>query len=148
MVKKMKEKKKIAIIMLLIIILVILAIFIWSLRKNNLVSINYDEIMEKVNNKESFVLCISNTECTHCNDYKPKLKKVANKYNVKIYYTDVDLFNDEDYNDFKVNFSFDGGTPITIFIINGEERTTATRINGDVSIEKIINKLKKNGFIE
>jgi len=44
--------------------------------------------------------------------------------------------------------SFDGGTPVTIFIKNGEEKTTATRIEGDVSTDKIIDKLKKNGFID
>ena len=46
----------------------------------------------------------------------------------------------------KKQFSF-SGTPTTIFVINGEEKTAATRINGDVSEEKIISKLKSNGFI-
>lgn len=142
----MKKNKSIIIIISVILIIVILAMFIF--RKNNLISLNYNDIMEKINNKESFVLCISRTNCSHCNDYKPKLKKVANKYDVKIYYTDVDLFDDKDYDKFKTDFSFDGGTPTTIFIINGEEKTTATRVEGDVSTEKIINKLKKNGFIE
>ena len=37
---------------------------------------------------------------------------------------------------------------ISKFIKNGEEKTTATRIEGDVSTDKIIDKLKKNGFID
>ena len=50
----------------------------------------------------------------------------------------------------KINklISFDGGTPVTIFIKNGEEKTTATRIEGDISIERTIDKFKKNGFIK
>lgn len=140
MVIKLKKKKNIIIIISVIIILTILAILTFNLNKNNFVSLKYDDIMKKIENKESFVLCISSTECPHCDDYKPKLKNVANKYGVKIYYTDINLFNDNDYDKFKVDFSFDGGTPTTIFIINGEEKTTATRISGDVSTEKIINK--------
>ena len=51
---------------------------------DNLVRLSYDEIMEKIDNKESFILCISRTTCSHCNVYKPKLRKVANKYDIKI----------------------------------------------------------------
>ena len=32
--------------------------------------------------------------------------------------------------------------------INGEEKTAASRINGDASTDKIIKKLKSNGFID
>ena len=35
-----------------------------------------------------------------------------------------------------------------ILILDGEEKTSANRINGDASKEKIINKLKSNGFID
>ena len=115
--------------------------------KSNLVKLNYDEIIEKINSKEDFVLCVSASYCTHCNNYKPKLKKIANKYDIIIYYTDVDKFTDEEYENFKRKLSFDGGTPITIFFNDGEEKTTATRIEGNVKTEKIINKLKQNGFI-
>ena len=68
--------------------------------------------------------------------------------NIDIFYTDVDTFSEEDYEKFKTEFSFDGSTPTTIFFNDGEEKTTATRIEGNVSTEKVINKLKKNGFIK
>lgn len=144
----MKKKKYLLIVSILIVILgIIIGYFIFSMN-DNLVKLNYDEIMEKMNNNESFVLCISRTTCSHCNVYKPKLRKVANKYDIKIYYTDVDKYSKNDLKDFNSKISFDGGTPTTLFIKNGEEKTTATRIEGDVSIEKIIDKLKKNGFID
>ncbi len=144
----MKKKKYLLIVSILIVILgIIIGYFIFSMN-DNLVKLNYDEIMEKMNNNESFVLCISRTTCSHCNVYKPKLRKVANKYDIKIYYTDVDKYSKNDLKDFNSKISFDGGTPTTLFIKNGEEKTTATRIEGDVSIEKIVDKLKKNGFID
>lgn len=144
----MKKKKYLLIVSILIVILgIIIGYFIFSMN-DNLVKLNYDEIMEKIDNKESFVLCISRTTCSHCNVYKPKLRKVANKYDIKIYYTDVDKYSKNDLKDFNSKISFDGGTPTTLFIKDGEEKTTATRIEGDVSIEKIVDKLKKNGFID
>lgn len=131
----------------IIILLSILTAILITVKNNNLLKLNYNEVIEKVNNKENFVLCISASECVHCNEYKPKLKKITNKYNIKIYYVNIDEFSNEDYENFKTQFSFDGSTPITIFFKEGTEKTTATRIEGNVKTEKIIEKLKSNGFI-
>ena len=142
-------KKKRTIISIVIILIIIgLSIYLISTEKSNLIKLNYNEIIEKVENKESFVLCVSATECSHCQEYKPKLKKIANNYDIKIYYIDIDKMNEKDYETFKTRFSFDGSTPITIFFKNGEEKTTATRIEGNTSSEKVIEKLKNNGFIK
>lgn len=144
-------KKKNYLIIGGIILIVIIGIIIWcsiSIESKNFIKLNYSEVLEKIDNKESFILCVSASECTHCNSYKPKLKKISNDYNIKIYYTDVDKFSDDDYKEFKDKFSFDGGTPTTIFFKEGEEKTTATRIEGDISIERTIDKFKKNGFIK
>lgn len=144
----MEKKKYLLIASILIVILgIIIGYFLFSMN-DNLVRLSYDEIMEKIDNKESFILCISRTTCSHCNVYKPKLRKVANKYDIKIYYTDVDKYSKNDLKDFNSKISFDGGTPTTLFIKDGKEKITATRIEGDVSIEKIVDKLKKNGFID
>ena len=62
--------------------------------------------------------------------------------------SNIDKYTKTDLKKFNNLISFDGGTPVTIFIKNGEEKTTATRIEGDVSTDKIIDKLKKNGFID
>lgn len=141
-------KKKIIISILITIILItLLTIIIIYVDKNNLIKLNYDELIEKINNKDNFVLCISASYCSHCQDYKPKLKKVANSYDILIYYINIDELTKDEYETFKKEFSFDGSTPITIFIKEGEEKTTATRIEGDVNTEKIITKLKANGFI-
>lgn len=142
----MKNKKKLLIIIGLIFILTIVTIILIP-KEKNLIKLSYKEIIEKVDNKDDFVLCISRTNCVHCQEYKPKLKKVANDYNIIIYYANTDDFTKEEYEKFKENFSFDGGTPTTIIFKNGEEKTTASRINGNVKIEKIISKLKNNGFI-
>ncbi len=147
----MQKKKNIilGVLVCILIILVCILLFILGRKKDyqSILNIGLSEVKEKIDNKEDFVLCVSRTTCSHCQDYKPKLKKVGYKYKIDIYYIDVDLLNDDELKMFKNTVSFDGSTPITIFFKNGEEKTTATRIEGDVSEEKLINKLKTNGFM-
>lgn len=144
---KNKILKFVLIFAFVIFIGIIIGYFVFN-TNNNFIKLEYDEIVNKLDNNDDFVLCVSRTTCSHCENYKPKLKNIANKYNIKIYYTDVDTYNDDEMADFNTRISFDGGTPVTIFFKDGEERTTATRIVGDVSSEKIIDKLKKNDFIK
>lgn len=143
----MKKNKKYIISIACIGLIGILVGYALFYNNSNLIKLNYNEIENKINNKDSFILCISRTTCSHCDNYKPKLSKIANKYNIKIYYTDIDTYDETEEKKFNTIISFDGSTPTTLFIKNGEEKTTATRIEGNVSTEKIIDKLKKNGFI-
>lgn len=145
------NKKKITLYIIIGFVIVIALILIFALLNtdsNKLVNLSYEEIIQKVDNKEDFILCVSRVDCPHCIEYKPKLSRVSVKYKITIYYTDIDTFSEEDYQEFRTRFSFDGSTPTTIFFRNGEEKTTATRIDGNVSFDKIVNKLKSNGFIK
>lgn len=141
----MMKKKNFIFIGIIIIFLLILLLLFVNNGKGNLIELSYNDIKEKIENKENFVLCVSRTTCSHCADYKPKLKEVAKENNINIYYIDVDKYDEEEFSNL---ISFDGSTPTTIFIKNGEEETTSNRINGDVSKSKIIEKLKSNGFVE
>ena len=145
----MNKSKKRALILgsICLIILIGAVIADLLLSKSYLKEIKYDELVEKIEKKENFVVLFSQTTCTHCMDFKPKLEHVANKYKVKIYYLETDLLDEDTYKELKTKFSFNG-TPTTVFVADGEEKTAATRINGDVSEEKIISKLKSNGFIK
>lgn len=149
MVKKMKRKN---IIFYLSIILLLVIVFILIMNKNTnkskLYELNVNEVIEKIENKENFILCVSQTTCSHCNSYKPKLEQVSKKYDIEIFYIDIDKYNEEERNLFQNNVSFDGATPITIFFKDGYETTTSNRISGNVSTEKIIEKFKKNNFIK
>ena len=144
----MKAKKR-AIILGSICLVILVGAFIADriLSKNYFKELKYDEVIEKIENKDSFVLLISQTTCTHCISYKPKLEEVANKYKIDIYYIESNLLNDEERDKFTSYISF-STTPATVFIKNGEETTVANRINGDASKDKIEKKLKSNGFIE
>ncbi len=142
----MKLNKVIVVVSILILVIAGL-LFSDVLSNKYLKEIKYEEVIEKMNNKERFVLLLSQTTCSHCKDYKPKLAKVAKEYELVVYYLETDLLDKETYNDLKKHFSF-SGTPTTIFITDGEEKSAATRISGEASADKIISKLKSNGFID
>ena len=144
----MKVKKRVAIIVSICLVVLVGAFIVDAiLGKNYFTEIKYDNVIEKIDNEESFVLLISQTDCTHCISFKPKLEGVANKFKVDIYYIDVDLLNEKEYNELKARVNF-SSTPVTVFLKKGKESTAATRINGNASREKIENKLKSNGFID
>lgn len=145
----MKKTKKNVIILVIVCLIVLVGAVVADiiLGKSYLNEIKYDKVMERVEAKDSFVLLLSQTTCSHCMDFKPKLARVAKNYKVNIYYLETNLLSEDESKKLKEHFNY-SGTPTTVFIINGEEKTAANRINGDVSEEKIISKLKSNGFIK
>ncbi len=145
----MNKSKKKGLILVIICLIILIGAFITDriLSKDYLIELKYDEVMEKVDNKESFVLLFSQTTCSHCAQYKPKLSQVAKDYKINIYYLEVDLLKDKQEKELKKHFSYNS-TPVTLFITDGDEVTAATRIVGDVAKDKIISKLKSNGYIK
>lgn len=144
----MSIKKKVIILVSICLVVLVGAIIVDAIiGKSYFNEIKYKEVIDKIENEESFVLLISQTTCTHCMSYKPKLETVANNYKLDIYYIDVDLLTNEEANNLKTYINYDS-TPITVFLKEGTETTAASRINGDASIEKIEKKLKSNGFID
>lgn len=148
-IKKNRNIKK----RIITLVCICLVVFVGAIIVDNIIGKSYfseikcDEIIEKIENKESFVVLISQTTCSHCMSYKPKLEEVANEYKLEIYYIDVDLLSDTENTNLKSYINYDS-TPITVFVKNGEETSVATRINGDASKDKIEKKLKSNGFID
>ena len=144
----MKAKKRILILFIsCIVILVGALIFDKIYNKEYYIELNYEQFVKKIEKKDSFVLCLSQTTCSHCADFKPKLKEVAEQYKVELYYMETNLLNEEQTESLKKIVAF-SGTPTTVFITDGEEKLVANRISGDISKEKLIKKLKSNGIIK
>ena len=143
-----KAKKKVLILVIIcLVVLVGAGIADMILGRAYLKEIKYDKLMEKIDNKESFVIVFSQTNCEHCLAYKPVLSKVARRNKLVVYVLEIDLLSEKKGKELKKIFNFDG-TPTTVFVINGEEKTAANRIVGEASEEKITKKLKSNGFIK
>lgn len=143
-------KKKSKLIILIIIVLVITA-FTYTIYKSNknkyFNKLTYSKFFKKWESNDTFPLVISKLECTYCKLYLPKIEKISKKQKIKVYYIEVDSFTAEESSAFSnlINYS---GTPTTVFIVNGDEPSKATRINGNTTEEKIINKFKAANFIK
>ncbi len=129
------------------ILLIIFGILNIKDTKSYFKEIKYDKVIEKINNKESFVLVLSQTTCSHCMSYKPTVEKVSKNYKLTIYYLETNLMSKKESEKFKKYITY-SGTPTTVFIIDGEEKTVANRLDGAVEESKLIEKLKSNGFIK
>lgn len=149
-------KKNIFIIIGIVIVALAIAGLVYASttlnKKNNdvdshLVELNMSELQSKIDNKETFILVISQTDCSHCAEYKPILKEVLAEYNITAYEIDEKKLTKEENGQLK-NIANISGTPTTVFIVDGEEKSTQSRLVGSANKTKIINRLKANGYIK
>lgn len=113
----------------------------------NLESITLNDYKKLIKNKETFVLEMMSTDCTHCQSLKPKLQKIVKEYGITIKVINLQKLSSNDLKEF-TDIIGTSATPTIIFYKDGEEKSVATRINGDVSKEKIIEKFKDNEVIK
>ncbi len=151
------KKRLIIIGVIAVITLSILGLLYASSKLNNktkeedkhLITITFSELKEKINNKDSFILLISQEQCSHCAEYKPIFKKVLAKHNVYAYELKLDKpkLSKKEVAELK-DIANTSGTPTTVFIENGEETNTSTRLVGTKTSSEIENRLKALGYIK
>ena len=103
--------------------------------------IEYSDLEEMIDNKDSFILEIVQTGCSHCEEFTPRFRAVLKDNNVTAYSLNLYNVNDEDrekFNDLTTSVS---GTPTVLYFENGKE--TSNRIYGAVPNEKIEDFLEK-----
>ena len=144
------KKKNIYLIISIILLIAIVIFLVYNnnMNKSKLVKINLDKVEEKIDNNDTFILCVSSSTCINCERYLPKLEEISRDYDLEIFYIEVDKLSSKELTEFKNVISFDDATPVTLFIKDGVENTASNRIFGNVSSDKIIEKFKKNGFIK
>ena len=113
----------------------------------HLVLLTYPELKEKVDNKESFILLFSQTDCPHCAAFKPIFKEVLAKHDITAYEIQTDTLTKEEAIALK-DIANVSATPTTIFIENGVEKSTSTRLKRESSSDKIESRLKAVGYIK
>ncbi len=139
---------KLFLITFLIVILGISLVIIFVNKDDSKLNyISVSELQEKINNKESFMLVVSQTGCPHCEQYLPELESALKEYNFPAFVINLTNLNSEDAKTFS-NMVKVTGTPTSIFYKNGEETTSLNRINGSVSKSNLVERLKSLGYIE
>lgn len=114
--------------------------------------LNYNELMNKIEQKEDFILMIGSSQCSHCSAFKKTLEKVIENYQIKIYYINIYNLTDEEDKELSKHFYF-SGTPTTVFVENGtelkdENGNIKDRIDGNRPYKTVIEKLRKLGYVE
>ena len=145
-------KKKNFILYGIILIIILLGAFLvykfgFKKEDTNLIDITVPKLEEKINNKDSFVLVLSQTGCINCTQYLPELDRALKRVDYEAYVLNLSNINDEE----KAKLSkivIIEGTPTTVFIQNGEEKTSLNRLVGYASSANIIERLKSLGYIE
>lgn len=109
--------------------------------------IDFSTLKEMLENKESFILEVIQTDCSHCKEFSPRFDKVLKEYDLEAYKIDTQKLSKKEKKEFD-SIIYVSGTPTVVFINEGEETETYNRISGAASNEKIIKKLKQSGYIE
>lgn len=133
----------------LVIILGIILFFTLKPTQNNIINISGTELLEKLKNKETFILIRTQDGCHHCEEYKPVLNRVLTENNINAYElntTNLRNESDEIKNEIDKLFNI-SGTPTTIFINEGVEKTTINRLVGTTTYSNLKAKLTELGFI-
>ena len=147
----MKKEHIINLIIVIVVIALITGLVFLLINNNkdefkNIKKLNINELKEKIDKKDSFVLVISKDDCTHCIAYLPVLDKVGSQYGLTFYDISTTNLSDEDKTYLR-NIANISGTPTTIFIEDGVEKNTTNRLVGDTKEYRIIEKLKAMGYI-
>ena len=128
-----------------IILIVISTIMITGCSNNNTVTeINFKDLEEKINNKDSFILEVIQTGCSHCEEFSPRFRAVLKTNNLEAYSINIYNLSDEERKEFNDLVTI-SGTPTVIFFDKGKEEN---KISGAVSNEKLEEELKESGYIK
>ena len=118
-----------------------------SLKKEYLKDISYSDLSKKIDNGETFFFTVVQDGCSHCASFTPKFEEILKEYNIIGYKLNYTNMTENELKSFEEKFGTNIGTPTTIFIVNGKEESYLTRLVGNQSKTKVIERLKTQGYI-
>lgn len=127
----MKKKSIIVLLVLLIIISLVLLLnymgiislgFKNSSKYEKPVELTYEEYSKKIERKDSFILFIWQTDCSHCEEFEPVLNSVIKENNLEIYSINLKNLSEDEYDKIK-NKTFVKGTPTIVYFKDGVTQT-------------------------
>lgn len=124
------------------LLITILAIFLTGCSNSNVITdIEYSKLEELIDNKESFILEVVQTGCSHCEEFTPRFRAILKEENMEAYSINLYNLTEEDAEKFNKLTTSVSGTPTVLYFEDGKE--TSHKINGAVSNEKIEEFLEK-----
>ncbi|MBE6161220.1 MAG: thioredoxin family protein [Firmicutes bacterium] len=141
--------KKIIIISIIIVIVFVLLLTFGTKKDNSnyFKVISYSEYTKLINDKKDFILILSQDGCSHCKEFLPIAKKVANDNKINIYDINLSTLDSIEKNNIANKYKLKV-TPTTVFIKDGKEEDITSRIISSTTEEKLISKLKELEYIK
>jgi predicted bacteriocin transport accessory protein len=113
-------------------------------RVKTFTNLTYDEYSKKIENKDSFVILLWQTGCSHCEEFEPKLNKIISHYNLDIYGLNLADLTQEQYAKVK-NKTFIQGTPTMVYIKEGRN---SQKLVGSKDDEEVLEFLSDIGYLK
>ena len=115
--------------------------------KGQVVTAYADEVLEKLENKESFIVYVGYDDCQSCKEFKPILNQLIENYDITIYYLPTDDKQTEDQlNEIQYNYFYRMyWTPTTYIVEDGEVLAIKEQL---IEYEELVEWLKEYGKIE
>lgn len=119
--------------------------------------VDYEEYEDIIDDKETNIVVVGQTTCSHCIAIKPALNDVAKDYDLTINYlnlTELNTAEKESFYDSLEKIKYDDpdfvkegkfGTPLTLIIKNGK---MVDYISGQRTISQLVREFTKAGLIE
>ena len=125
------------------LLIITLVMFLLTGCSSKLSNINLNDLNEKMDKKESFVLYVYSQDDT----LESTLSSVLDEYEFSAYKINVNKLNDEEKRELKLKFDY--AEPSIIFIIEGKDPTVLAHVT-DSNIRKsnLIDRLKNMEFIK
>ncbi len=117
-----------------------------GMQSTSIEEINLDTLKEKIENKDSFILEITQTGCSHCAEFSPRLQSILSDHQITGFSLNIADLTEEEQEEFNDIIEV-RGTPTTVFFVDGEEDTTH-RLVGAVSNSEVESRLKDTGYID
>ena len=111
---------------------------------NSLTKISFDDLNQKIESKESFIIYFDNGDNTKLQN---KLEKVLTTNNLDGYYIDTTKINDSDKIKLQTTIYYE--TPSIVFIIEGKDPSKLSHVtNSDITTKELTARLKDLKFIK
>ena len=132
--------KKIAMIFLLLLT-------VTACSSSYLSKLNYKKLMTKLDNKESFVLYLTNEDESGLT-LKNTLQTVCKDNNIKCFYLNTDNLDEDELDSLKEKITFEDSN-IIVFIKKGKENTVIARIDDVyISAKDLKEELKNQEYLK
>lgn len=109
--------------------------------------VTYEQLTQIKEKNETFPLVIGSSTCSACEAYKVTMEAFIGKYNIKVYFIDLDKLTTEEKESLRVETNYDS-TPTTVFYENGKITMSYNRLVGAADMQGVKKIFTENGYIK